>query len=340
MTATVRRPFQSHFPCRTEHGTSAPQPPSTPIDQAGTTGAQRTWEFSTIYHASKQKSSKGSRDAILRVSSTGKATLTDIDTREQVGATNITDLSHLRLRRTVFVGRWKVYIEEAHTSVAAASTSESGEQPLHPQLAHLQASRVSEPYQSPRPASAPVVYSDVCTSCKADGREDACDGQGPCSLCVEGDETYCCYAERTGRALLRHPAAPGAEYQDDSLRACQNCRMFGQVCDGAIDSPCASCLDKHRAFCTTVNREGAAKSFLCAAYHVLQSPNGVRFVAPRASFTPDPHETWPPWPPPRPAVDVLHRLNKRFAVEEPLSISSPQEEMAKQFRRLLVAKQQ
>lgn len=348
------QPFKPHFSTGKE-----PQPPteqaSRPLDdQVRLDTVNCPSKYVAMYNASSRKKSlRGSRDAFLRVSPGGNAMLQDADTDEILGASRILDASCLRPGRIVFVGKWRVQVQEHDTITAtpeasgpataptgAAPTTESSPCAVHEPAVHepaalpadIKAPCFGKPYRPPTRSIAPATYKDICEQCKAGEVENGCDGQTPCGSCLSAHEMYCCYLNTTGTTMLRYPSSPGAECADESQPVCENCRIFGRQCDRDGTGPCSSCLDNGRAYCTIVDGAGTVKSVLCSAYRMVENPNGSRRTAPRSGYNASPEEVWPTWPRAKPDSDTLGRIRNLFAAKDSQYNYLSSEELLQWFR--------
>ncbi|KAH7402178.1 hypothetical protein DE146DRAFT_631434 [Phaeosphaeria sp. MPI-PUGE-AT-0046c] len=311
------QPFKPHFLSRNDAQIPTEQAAQPVHEQAKSDTFSCTLNRVALYRAANKTSTRWAGDALIRVSPRGNATLEDAETGELLGSRSMLEISCLRPGTLLSVGRWRVQIQgdDMTTSTTAETASASA------------ADLFGKPYTRPTRAIATATYGDICLQCKQTDLDDACDGQTPCGSCLKTDVAFCCYLDTTCAIMLRHPAAPGANYGNDSLPMCENCRIFGRQCDGAGNGPCKSCIDNSRAFCTIVNQDGTVISVLCAAYRVVDYVNGTRSVAPRTVFKPDLDQVWPPWPKLRPNADTLDRLCDRFATQNPCYNLTPEELM-------------
>jgi hypothetical protein len=275
---------------------------------------------------------------VLRISPRGNVILEDTDT-SKLGSRWIQDTRSLRAGRTLYVGKWYLEIqeavqeaEEATTTTATATTAliEHSHPTLHPPQTVTTpcepSPRFCKAYKTPVQSIPAAIYATECEQCKA--LDHACNGETPCRECSETNQGYCCYVDTTGTTMLRYPASPGARCDDGET--CDNCQIFRLQCNGASNIPCLNCLDKHRAFCTTVHHDATVKTILCSAFRLVENLGNSRsrIIVPRTVFKDNPNEVWPPWPREGTSPTTADRLRKRFADDGEHKVMSHDELMA------------
>ncbi|KAH9859205.1 hypothetical protein J1614_012282 [Plenodomus biglobosus] len=279
-------------------------------------------QFVVLYVLSRSRNTSSnkpySNDGILSVGAQGTAVLRDADTGEEVARCKLRTSYHdLYPGKSMFVGDRRVEIQEKvtgridvhHDMTVYAVTDPAQERTGTPQPATSRPFRRHEVL-----AKKPGDFFETCSECEA--KSHACDGGFPCGTCLIDKEKYCTRRHVSSTELKRAPVNK-SKVLSLPPGCCHNCTIFKLACDGR--SPCLTCVEHSRAYCSVIDDDKAVHTILCGAYHIVQDPLRNSRVTLSKAYSPDPEERFETWPLPRlPTHSVNATKRKDDSWDDPI----------------------